>query len=216
LNPRFRPYRLASLAPILLIGLATLVGGWLNGVDMRGHVVDDLSSEPVGTAGVAKITHGARSVTADPSTGTFVFPGLPRESRVSVDAPGYLRQGVPTTQEEIRLAPLTFTIQVNEAGNPDKHIAKADIRQGTTSVGITNDSGNTVISPYPGKDAKLLICAGGYDQKEITIHGVVGTFDLTPGTNACPPLPTPTPSPSPSPSDSTPSASPSPSPTTSP
>jgi hypothetical protein len=211
-------HRVVSLVPILLIGLATLVGGWLNGVDMRGHVVDDLTSESIGTAGAAKITHGARTVTADPSTGTFVFPGLPRESRVSVDAPGYLRQGVPTTQEEIRLAPLTFTIQVNEAGNPDKHIAKADIRQGTTSLAITNDSGNQVISPYPGLDAKLLICADGYDQKEITIRGVVGTFELTPGTNACPPLPTPTPSPSPSPgpSDSTPSASPSPSPTTSP
>jgi hypothetical protein len=211
-------HRVVSLVPILLIGLATLVGGWLNGVDMRGHVVDDLTSESIGTAGAARITHGARTVTADPSTGTFVFPGLPRESRVAVDAPGYLRQGVPTTQEEIRLAPLSFTIQVNEAGNPDKHIANADIRQGTTSLATTNPSGNQVISPYPGKDAKLLICADGYDQKEVTTHGVVGTFELTPGTNACAPLPTPTPSPSPSaaPSDSTPSASPSPSPTTSP
>jgi len=135
-----------------------------------------------------------------------------------VDAPGYLRTSVPVTQDEIRMSPLSFTIQVNEAGNPDKHIAKADIRQGTSSLAITNDGGNQVISPYPGKDAKLLICAEGYDQKEVTIHGVVGTFELTPGTNACPPLPTPTPSPSPSPSDSTPSASPSasPSPTASP
>ena len=97
-------------------------------------------------------------------------------------------------------------------------IAKADIRQGTTDLGQTNDGGNTVISPYPGKDAKLLICADGYDQKEVTIHGVAGTFEITPGTNACPPLPTPSPSPSPAPSDSTPSASPgaSPSPTASP
>src|SRR5206468_12428089 len=118
---------------------------------------------------------------------------------------------------EIRLAPLSFTIQVNEAGNPDKHLAKADIRQGTTSLGTTNDGGNQVLSPYPGKDAKLLICATGYDQKEVTIHGVVGTFELTPGTNACPPLPTPTPPPSPSPSPSgSPSASPPASPTASP
>lgn len=198
--------------------LATLVGGWLNGVNMNGHVVDDFSSDPIGTAGPATIAHGARSVKADPSTGTFTFPDLPRESKVSVDAPGYLRTSVPVTQEEIRMSPLSFTIQVNEAGNADKHIAKADIRQGTTDLGVTNDGGNTVISPYPGKDAKLLICATGYDQKEVTIHGVVGTFELTPGTNACPPLPTPTPSPSPAPSDSTPSASPSasPSPTASP
>jgi hypothetical protein len=196
--------------------LALLVGGWLNGVEMRGQVLDDFTSDPIGTAGPAKITHGGRSVTADPSSGTFTFPDLPRESRVAVDAPGYLRTSVPVTQEEIRMAPLSFTIQVNEAGNPDKHIAKADVRQGTTVLATTNDGGNQVISPYPGKDAKVLICATGYDQKEITIRGVVGTFELTPGTNACPPLPTPTPSPSPSPTDSTPSASPSPSPTASP
>ena len=204
--------------PVLLILIVTVVGGWLNGVDMNGHVVDDFSSDPIGTAGPATITHGARSVKADPSTGTFTFPALPRESKVSVDAPGYLRTSVPVTQEEIRMSPLSFTIQVNEAGSPDKHIAKADIRQGTTDLGVTNDGGNTVISPYPGKDAKLLICADGYDQQEVTIHGVVGTFEITPGTNACPPLPTPTPSPSPAPSDSTPSASPSasPSPTASP
>jgi len=218
LNRRFRAYRLASLLPVLLILIVTVVGGWLNGVDMNGHVVDDFSSDPIGTAGPATITHGARSVKADPSTGTFTFPALPRESKVSVDAPGYLRTSVPVTQEEIRMSPLSFTIQVNEAGSPDKHIAKADIRQGTTDLGVTNDGGNTVISPYPGKDAKLLICADGYDQQEVTIHGVVGTFEITPGTNACPPLPTPTPSPSPAPSDSTPSASPSasPSPTASP
>ncbi len=217
MNRRFRPYRLASLLPVLLIVLVTAVGGWLNGVDMNGHVVDDFSSDPIGTAGPAKLTHGGRSVTADPSSGAFTFPDLPRESKVAVDAPGYLRTSVPVTQEEIRMSPLSFTIQVNEAGNPDKHIAKADIRQGTTDLGQTNDGGNTVISPYPGKDAKLLICAAGYDQKEVTIHGVVGTFELTPGTNACPPLPTPTPSPSPPASPSaSPSVTPTPSPTASP
>jgi hypothetical protein len=219
LNRRFQPHRLASLLPLLLIIVATVVGGWLNGVEMRGRVVDDLTNDPVGTAGPAKVTHGARSVIADPSTGTFTFPDLPRESRVAVDAPGYLRQSVPTTQEEIRMAPLSLTVQVNEAGNPDKHIANAEVRQGTTLLGNpTNDGGNVVISPHPGKDAKLLICAEGYDQKEVTVHGVVATIELTPGTNACPPLPTPTPSPSPSPapSDSTPAASPTPSPTASP
>jgi hypothetical protein len=220
LNRRFRPYRLASLFPILLIGLATLVGGWLNGVEMNGRVVDDLSSEPVGTAGPAKITHGARTVTADPSTGTFVFPDIPRESRVKVEAPGYFQAGAAPTEQEIRLQPNSFTIQVNDAADPSKHIASVDIRQGTTDLGTTNEGGNKVLSPYPGKDAKLLLCAEGYDQKEITIRGVLGTFELTAGTNACPPLPTPTPSPSPSPSpapsDSTPSASPTPSPTTSP
>ena len=210
-------HRVVSLIPILLLALATLIGGWLNGVDMSARVLDDYTSDPVGAAGAAKITHGGRSMTADPSSGTFTFPNLPRESKVQIDAPGYLRTGVPVTQEEIRMSPLSFTILVNEAGNPDKHIAKAEIRQGTTLLNTTNDSGNVVISPHPGKDAKILICAAGYDQKEVTIHGVVGTFELTPGTNACPPLPTPTPSPSPSPSPSaSPGASPSPSPTPSP
>ena len=197
--------------------LATLVGGWLNGVEMRGRVLDDTTSDPVGTAGPAVISHGARSVTANPSTGAFTFPDLPRESKVGIDAPGYLRTGVPTTQDEIRLQPLSYTIYVNAAGDPNKHIAKADIRQGTTDLGMTNDGGNLVISPYPGKDAKLLICADGYDQKEITVHGVLAIFEITPGTNACPPLPTPTPPPSPSPSPSgSPGQSPSPSPTPSP
>ncbi len=209
---------MVSLLPIALLALATVIGGWLNGVDMHGHVLDDFSSDPIGTAaGPAKLTHGGRSVTADPSSGAFTFPDLPRESKVAVDAPGYLRTSVPVTQEEIRMSPLSFTIQVNEAGSPDKHIAKADIRQGTTDLGMTNDGGNTVISPYPGKDAKLLICATGYDQKEVTIHGVVGTFELTPGTSVCPPLPTPTPSLSPSTSPSaSPSVTPTPSPTASP
>lgn len=207
---------MVSLFPIALLALATVIGGWLNGVEMRGHVVDDSTNEPVGTAGVARISHGARTVTADPSTGTFTFPDLPRESKVGVDANGYLRTGVPTTQEEIRLSPLSYTIYVNAAGDPTKRIAKADIRQGTTDLGMTNDGGNLVISPYPGRDAKLLICADGYDQKEISVRGVLAVFEVTPGTNACPPLPTPSPSPSPAPSDATPSASPSPSPTASP
>ena len=205
-------HRVAPLAPILFLVLATLIGGWLNGVDMRGRVVDDLTSESIGAGGVARITHGARTVTADPSTGTFEFPGIPRESRVKVEAPGYFQAGAAPTEEEIRLQPNSFTIQVNEAGDPNKHIASVDIRQGTTVLGTTNEGGNKVLSPYPGKDAKLLLCAADYDQKEITIHGVLGTFELTAGTNACPPLPTPTPSPSPSPSDSTPSASPTPTP----
>jgi hypothetical protein len=207
-------HRFLPLAPILLFLLATLIGGWLNGVDMRGHVVDDLTSESIGAGGTARISLGARTVMADPSTGTFTFPGIPRESRVKVEAPGYFQAGAAPTEEEIRLQPNSFTIQVNDAGDPNKHLASVDIRQGTTDLGITNEGGNKVISPYPGKDAKLLLCATGYDQKEITIHGVLGTFELTPGTNACPPLPTPTPSPSPSraPSDTTPSASPTPTP----
>lgn len=215
---RFRPYRLASLIPLLLIVLLTVVGGWLNGVEMHGRVVDSFTSEPVGTAGPATITHGSRTVVADPSTGTFTFPNLPRESLVGVDAPGYLHTAVPVTQEEIRMAALSFTIQVNKAGTTEP-VPSVEIRQSNALLNTTNTSGNLVLSPYPGNDAKLLLCAKGYDQKEITIRGVAGVFELTPGTNECPPLPTPTPAPSPSESPSaSPSASPgaSPSPTASP
>ena len=212
-------HRVVSLVPFVLLALVAVVGGWLNTVDMRGHVVDDLTGDPIFTAGPAVIAHGSRTVAAD-SSGSFTFPNLPRESLVRVDAAGYQRTSAPVTQDEIRMTPLSFTIQINEAGNPDKHLAKVQIRDGTSVIGTTNDGGNTVLStPYPGKDKKLLLCAEGYDQKEITIHGVVGTFEMTPGTNACPPLPTPTPSPSPSPSASpgaSPSATPTPSPSGSP
>src|SRR2546427_10948377 len=98
---------------------------------MHGRVLDDFTNDPVGTAGPARITHGGRTMTADPSTGTFTFPGLPRESKVAVDAPGDLRTGVPVTQEEIRLSPPAFTIPGKEAGNPDRHITTTGIRQGT-------------------------------------------------------------------------------------
>jgi hypothetical protein len=211
-------HRVVSLIPLLLLALATVVGGWVNGVEMRGRVVDELTNEPVGTAGPARITHGARTVIADAATGNFTFPDLPRQSTVAVDAPGYLRKGVAPTEQEIRMSPLSFTLYVNESGNPDKHIESAEVRLGDKLLGTTNPSGNMVISPYPGVDAKLLICKEGYDQKEITVRGVLMTIEITPGTNTCPPLPTPTPSPSPSPapSDSTPSASPTPSPTASP
>ena len=167
------------------------------------------------------ITYGKFKGAVSDEEGRYLIPNLPLDAKLGTRAPGYQPANVSATVSKIELTPGSLTIQVNEAGNPDKHVAKADIRQGTTSLGTTNDGGNTVISPYPGKDAKLLICAAGYDQKEITIHGVVGTFEITPGTNACPPLPTPTPAPSPSLSPSaspgaSPSSSPTPSPTASP
>jgi hypothetical protein len=210
-------HRIVSVVPIVLLAIATLIGGWVNTVDMHAQLVDDYTSE--GAQG-GSVTFGtSRSAPVDGSTGAFTFPSLPRTSQVSAIAPGYLKRAASTTDTEIRLSPLSFTIQVNEAGaNPVKWIAKAEIRQGDKLLATTNDGGNVVISPHPGKDAKLLICAAGYDQKEIIAHGVIGTFEVTPGTNACPPLPTPSPSPSPSPSASpgTPSPAPSPSPTSSP
>ena len=142
---------------------------------------------------------------------------------MQVDAPGYFRTGAPTTLEEIRLNPISLTVVVKEAAvTPEKFIVKAEIRQNDKVLGTTNDSGNTVVSPHPGKDAQLLICAANYEPKTVAVHGVTLTVELVIGGSGCPPLPSPSPSASPSaspgasPSAPAPSPSPSPSPTSSP
>ena len=197
--------------PFVLLFIATVIGGWVNTVDMHGRVLDDFTGDGV----VAAITFGQRDAKSDAS-GNFDFPNLPKTSRVTIDSPGYFRVDVPTTQQEIRLAPNSITITVNEAGaNPVKPITKADVRQGDKVLGTTLDSGNTVISPHPGKDAQVLVCADGYNRKTVTLKGVIQTVELEVGTEGCPPLPSPSPSASPSPSGSgspAPSAAPSPSP----
>ncbi len=200
------------MLPILALFLATVLGGWVNTVDLRGRVVDDFTDEGIINA---SLTHGTRVVGTDVS-GNFEFPNLPRQSRMRVDANAFLRTSVPTTQEEVRMKPTSWTALIVEAGAPDKHIQKADIRQGDTVLATSNEGINTIVSPHPGKDAKVLVCAEGYESKEVVVHGVLQTVELTRGGTGCPPLPSPSPLlPSPSPSGS-PAASPSPSPTPSP
>ena len=212
--PRFIRHRYLVYLPFVAFFVAAVLGGWANTIDLRGRVVDDFSGDAVKGA---TITHGIRSVTTD-ETGQFEFPNLPKSSRLRVDAPGYLRTGPPTTQEEIRLSPLSVTVQVNEAGaDPVKGVAKADIRQGDKVLGTTNDSGNTVISPHPGKDQSVLVCAAGHESKTVAVRGVTLIVELASGGTGCPPLPSPSPSPAASPSASpsgppAPSASPSPAP----
>lgn len=208
--PLFRHRDLVYL-PFAVFLVATVIGGWLNTVDARGRVLDDFTNDGVGGA---RLTHGVRTVAAA-SDGSFDFPDLPRTSRITVDAPGYTRTGAATTQEEIRLTPISLTVVVKEAGvTPDKLIAKADIRQGTTVLGTTNDSGNTVISPHPGKDASVLVCAADHESKTVQVHGVTLIVELAAGGSGCPPLPSPSPTASPvptaSPTGPAPSASPSP------
>jgi len=203
--------------PFALLFIATLIGGWVNTVDMRGRILDDFTNDGV----VASITFGRRDAKSDAS-GNFEFPNLPKTARVTIDSPGYFRTDVPTTQQEIRLAPNSITISVREAGaSPEKPIEKADVRQGDKVLGTTLTSGNTVISPHPGKDAQVLVCAEGYNRKTVTVHGVLQTVELEKGSEGCPPLPSPSPSASPSGSGSpapsaSPSAAPSPSPSSSP
>ena len=202
--------------PFALLFVGTVIGGWLNTIDLQGRVLDDFTSDGVGNA---TLTHGARTaVTA--SDGSFAFTNLPRTSRLAVDAPGYTHTFAPTTQDEIRLTPIALTVVVKEAGaTPDKFLAKADIRQGTAVLGTTSDGGSTVISPHPGKDAQVLVCAAGHESKTVTVHGVTLIVELAVGGTGCPPLPSPSPSASPLPTASPsgpPPASPTPSPSASP
>jgi len=201
--------------PILVLFIATVIGGWVNTIDLHGRVVDDFTDSGIINASV---THGSRVVGTDVN-GSFDFLNLPRQSRMRVDANAYLRTSVPTTQDEIRMTPTSWTVQVVEAGTTDKFVKNAGVRQGDTELANTHDAVNAVVSPHPGKNAKVMICADGYQAKEVTVVGVLQTVELTPGSPGCPPLPTPSPSPSPSPSASgSPAASPgaSPSPTRSP
>ena len=205
------------MLPILVLFIATVLGGWVNTIDLHGHVVDDFTDQGLINASV---TLGSRSVGTDVN-GDFVFPFLPRQSKMLVDRNGYLRTSVPTTQDQIRMTPTSWTVIIVEAGSPDKHIKAADVRQGTTVLATSGDAVNTVVVPHPGKNAKVMICAAGYQQKDVDVVGVLQTVELTPGTPGCAPLPTPSPSPSPSASPSgspgtSPSGSPSPSPTSSP
>ena len=203
------------MLPILVLFIATVIGGWVNTIDLHGRVVDDFTDSGIINASV---THGSRVVGTDVN-GSFDFLNLPRQSRMRVDANAYLRTSVPTTQDEIRMTPTSWTVQVVEAGTTDKFVKNAGVRQGDTELANTHDAVNAVVSPHPGKNAKVMICADGYQAKEVTVVGVLQTVELTPGSPGCPPLPTPSPSPSPSPSASgSPAASPgaSPSPTPSP
>lgn len=217
---RFFRHRDLVYLPFLVLLVATVIGGWINTEDLRGRVVDDFTGDPIGNASVQLANRSVNTA----SDGSFEFPNLPKTSSLQIDASGYTRTHTPTTETEIRLVPIALTVYVNEAGvSPAKGIAKASIRQGDKELGTTNDSGQTVISPYPGKgDAQLLICADGHEPKTVTARGVILTVELSTGTNTCPPLPTPSPSVSPSvsptasPTAPAPSPSPSPSPTTSP
>lgn len=203
------------MLPILVLFIATVIGGWVNTIDLHGRVVDDFTDSGIINASV---THGSRVVGTDVN-GSFDFLNLPRQSRMRVDANAYLRTSVPTTQDEIRMTPTSWTVQVVEAGTTDKFVKNAGVRQGDTELANTHDAVNAVVSPHPGKNAKVMVCADGYQAKEVTVVGVLQTVELTPGSPGCPPLPTPSPSPSPSPSASgSPAASPgaSPSPTPSP
>lgn len=205
-------HRHALAATFALLIVTTLIGATVNGFDARGHVVDDLTDRGVKDA---RLQHGTRMVATD-ENGEFVFPSLPRTSQLQINASGYLSTKAPTTADEIRLSPQSVTIQVSEEGATEEaRIKSPQARQGTKILSTGNESGQITISPHPGSDAVVLICAEGYESREIKIEGVRMQTTLKRGGTGCPPIPTPTPAPGASPSPS-PAASPTRTPTGSP
>jgi hypothetical protein len=216
-------------APFVLILLLTLIGGLANSMDARGRVVDDITDKPI--AGT-RLVHGQRQVTTD-EQGQYVFPNVPRTSKLEVRPPsGYQLATVLTTVEEIRLNPLTLTIyafdeaktlETGSVPNPQARPLTNDKILGTGDA-----TGQIILAPHPATDeggshSRILVCGEGFEPKEVGVEGVLITVGLKAGGTGCPPLPTPTPdpnatptaSPSPtaSPAEATPAATPTPSPT---
>jgi len=213
---RWSRHRYALVLPFVAFVLIALLGGILNGATARGRLLDAFTEEGVKDA---QLSVGQRT-TWSTEDGSYVFENVPRTTSIRVDAGGYLRTSAPPVGGDVRLSPLSVTVQVNEEGiTPAVGVASAQIRQETRVLNTADASGRTVVSPHPGRDAKVLICAAGFASKEVTIRGVTLVAELRrDAAGDCPPLPTPTPdpnatpSPSPSPSAS-PAATPSPSPT---
>jgi hypothetical protein len=196
--------------PLVILFLATVIGGWVNTVDLRGRVIDDFTDQGIINA---SLTHGQRVASTDVN-GNFELLSLPRQSRMRVDANAYLRTSVPTTQDQIRMTPTSWSALIVESGT-ETHIEKADIRQGTTVLATSDAGVNTIVSPHPGRGAKVLVCAEGYESREVDVVGVLQKVELSRGGSGCPPLPSPSPSPGASPTGS-PGASPTPTPSPSP
>ena len=210
---RYRRHRYALGLPFLAFVLVALLGGILNGATARGRLLDAFTEEGVKDG---QLTVGVRS-TRSAEDGSFVFENVPRTTSMRVDAGGYLRTSAPAAGGDVRLSPLSVTVQVNEEGvTPVVGVPSAQLRQDTRVLGTAGTTGRAVISPHPGRDAKVLVCATGFASKEVTVRGVTLVIELSrDAAGDCPPLPTPTPNPNatprPSPSAS-PSAAPSPSP----
>jgi hypothetical protein len=208
-------HRYLVAAPFAFVLVAMLAGGLVNSIDARARIVDDLTD--LGVKG-ATITHGSRIVKTDES-GEFTLTSVPRTSKFQVDAQGYLRTSAPNYVEEVRLRSLSVTIYAYDETRTKTDRVKAPQAwqtDATTRVATGTDDGQIIVAPHPGKDAQLMICAAGFERKNITVRGVLMEVGLQPGGAGCPVLPTPSPAPAPTPSPTGPAPSPSPSPTRSP
>ncbi|MFN2521048.1 MAG: hypothetical protein ABR525_08395 [Candidatus Limnocylindria bacterium] len=206
-----RPYvkhRYAIALPFLVLAIATLAGGAFNSVEARGRVVDGTTGAPL--PGI-EVTYGTRIVKAD-ADGNYVVNNLPRGARVSAQIGGYGKGSAGPDDAEIRLQPVSLTLQVNDA-ETKQGVKGPEVRfPGSQSVKGT-DTGSIAVIPYPPTDTPILVCAEGYDTATYPARGVTGAVELKKGSAGCPPLPTPSPptAPSPSGSPAAPSATPSPS-----
>ncbi len=201
-------HRHALALPFVLLALATVVGGLANGVDARARVVDDLTDDPVKDA----VVHMGERVAVTDAKGEFTLPAVPRTANLVVDAQGYARQKVPTTIDEVRESPLSLTLYAYDGTKTETDRIKspqARDQQNSKVLAQGNDGGQIVLVPHPGRDAKILLCADGFDAKLITAHGVLQQIPLQPGSNGCAPLPTAAPAP---PASGSPGASPAASP----
>jgi hypothetical protein len=185
-----RWHRYALIAPFALFLLVVLVGGLVNRVDAHGRIIDDTSD--TGIADVA-IIYGSRSTVTD-TEGRFVMDNLPRGATLTTQHKYYGRNGVAAAAAELRLVPLTITLQVNDAAS-GKGVDTPEARQpADTQVGKGTTSGVMVVAPFPARDKPLLICAKNYKSLEIQPKGVQQTVELTLAEGqGCPPLKTPAP-----------------------
>src|SRR5258705_2240406 len=218
---RYARFRYLVFLPFAVFFFGTWLGGnFLNTVDARGVVIDDTTNGPVGPIAV---NYGQRLYsTGDDSP--YEILNLPRGPLLKAQKPGYPAGSASPEASELRLIPVTLTFQVWQEGtDPKQGVPNPELRQGTTVLGKGTDTGSVVAVPYPDRTKPVLVCAVGYDGKNVDPKGV--TMEVTLHKNPsdpnaqCPDLPTPSPSASPSPSGSgspAPSASPSPAPTPSP
>jgi hypothetical protein len=208
-------HRRALVAPFAVLLLGTVIGGQVNRVDAHGRIVDDTTNLAVPDV---TVTFGSRATVTD-ADGRYAMDNLPLASKLDTQHRYYGRHPVAADATELRIVPLTITIEVKEAGT-GKPVDTPEARQpADTQIGKGTVSGIMVVGPYPSRDAPMLVCAKNYKSLEVTPKGYQMGVELSPSAGGdCPPLksPSPTPSPSPSPSGSpsgsvSPSASPSPS-----
>jgi len=201
--------------PFALLFLVTFVGGQVNRVDANGVVVDTSTGLPV--PGVS-ITYGKFKGAVSDEEGRYLIPNLPLDAKLGTRAPGYQPANVAATVSKIELTPGSLTIQVNVEGTTDTRVPKVEIRQGDKVLTKcdADPCGQLVVTVIDIVGQKALICAPGFDSKEIELRGVTLITTLTKHEGGgCPALPSPSPAPTRSPAPS-PSATPSSSPSAAP